>query len=323
MTREGQSAIRAAEWVNRLDQPMVDTAAGEAFDRWMGEDPRNREEFADMQALWHSDALTAALRDAAERGATDADTGEADAAPRRSLAPWLGLAACAVLAFFLVVPTVLSTTYRTGRGNGERVILSDGTQVALSGEAELRVRMLPWRRDATLTRGEAFFDVTHDADRPFEVESGDTRVRVLGTAFNVDRQSANRTVVEVYRGAVAVASEGTTRRVLRKGEQTRVLAGRIAEPVRAHPATADQPDWTSGWFEADDVPLSVLIAKVQRYASQPIRLTGAKTADIPVSGRFRISQPTRVLQAIEAAYDLDARKEGGAIVIGPAAEPAA
>jgi ferric-dicitrate binding protein FerR (iron transport regulator) len=34
-------------------------------------------------------------------------------------------------------------------------------------------------------QGEAIFDVTHDADRPFMVATADMNVKVLGTIFDV------------------------------------------------------------------------------------------------------------------------------------------
>ncbi|MEZ0496692.1 FecR family protein [Sphingomonas sp. IW22] len=317
MTRDpnaqDRAAQQAAQWVTRLDQPTVDTAASAAFDEWMREDARNRDDFADVQALWHSDTLADALRATAEADRAGADRGAGQGL--RRVAPWLGIAACAVLALFLLLPSLLTTTYRTGRGAGEHIALSDGTQVALSGEAELRVRMWPWRRDVTLAQGEAFFDVTHDPHRPFEVRSGNASVRVLGTAFNVDRQSDSRTVVEVYRGAVAVEAAAASPLVLKKGQQTRILGKDVVAPAQPRSGAAQTPDWTTGWFEANDVPLSVLIAKVQRHARQTIRIESAEVADLPVSGRFRIAEPDRALRAIEAAYGLEARRADDAIIL--------
>ena len=323
MTRDMQIAADAALWVNRLDQPAIDTSASAAFDAWMAADARHRENFADLQALWHSDTLLQAL----EQSEAAVVTGEAPVALaarlsgwRRS-APWLAVAASAAM-LFVAMPDLDVDTYRTGTGNGRTIVLADGSHVDLSGNAELSVRILPWRREVTLARGEAFFDVAHERWRPFLVRSGSTSVRVLGTAFNVDRQSATRTAVEVYRGAVTLEAPRAEDIVLHKGDRARVVDDRIAAQAPnpdANAAGHDRPDWTAGWFEAADVPMSVLIAKVQRYSVRPIRLRDPRLAALPVSGRFQVSDPARVLAAIRGAYALEVRYDRDAIRIAPSA----
>jgi transmembrane sensor len=315
MTRDTQRIEDAATWVNRLDQPAIDTSAGASFDRWMTADARHREEFADIQALWQSDALTQALRDASTGEQEAAAASEKTPSFWRARAPRYAVAACAAFAVFAVaIPPLLTTDYRSGHGAGQSVGLADGSRVDMSGDTELRVRILPWRRDATLVRGEAYFDVHHEANRSFLVHSGSTSVRVLGTAFNVDRQSPERTVVEVYRGAVSLESGRAENVVLRKGQGARVVNDQlVARPTDL--VTRARPDWQSGWFEAADVPMGVLVAKVQRYAGRPIRFDGSGISDRPVSGRFRVSDPDRVLQAIRTAYGVNVRYDRDAILI--------
>jgi transmembrane sensor len=87
--------------------------------------------------------------------------------------------------------------------------LADGSQVSLLS-AGSRVEVL--EQTAALVRtqlgaGSARFDVRHDQARIFEVESGDVKVRVLGTAFSLVRE-ASFTRVSVERGAVRVQWTG-------------------------------------------------------------------------------------------------------------------
>jgi transmembrane sensor len=93
---------------------------------------------------------------------------------------------------------------------GERdFALPDGSRVSLLA-ARSRVDVL--EQTAALVRtslgaGSARFDVRHDPTRVFEVESGDVKVRVLGTAFSLVREGAF-TRVSVERGAVRVQWTG-------------------------------------------------------------------------------------------------------------------
>jgi len=60
---------------------------------------------------------------------------------------------------------------------------------------------------STVVSGRARFDVVHNHARTFEVHAGDVNVRVLGTAFVVER-SGNRARVSVERGRVRVSWPG-------------------------------------------------------------------------------------------------------------------
>jgi transmembrane sensor len=87
--------------------------------------------------------------------------------------------------------------------------LSDGSQVSLLGVGS-RVEVVEQTAQLVRTRlgaGAARFEVSHDPARVFEVESGDVKVRVLGTAFSLTREG-NLTRIAVERGAVRVAWAG-------------------------------------------------------------------------------------------------------------------
>ncbi|MCL3779387.1 DUF4974 domain-containing protein [Prolixibacteraceae bacterium JC049] len=72
------------------------------------------------------------------------------------------------------------------KGNRTSISLPDGTQVWLSNGSKLTYpeTFRGKSRDVELM-GEAYFTVTHNADKPFFVKLGSHRVKVLGTEFSV------------------------------------------------------------------------------------------------------------------------------------------
>jgi len=93
--------------------------------------------------------------------------------------------------------------------NARDFALADGSRVSLLG-AGSRVEVM--QQSAALVRtqlgaGSARFDVRHDESRVFEVESGEVKVRVLGTAFSLVREGSF-TRVAVERGEVRVQWTG-------------------------------------------------------------------------------------------------------------------
>jgi len=83
------------------------------------------------------------------------------------------------------VPAISSIVTRNG--NKTKINLPDGSQVWLNAGSRLDYNITDFNqesREVELT-GEAFFDITHNAAKPFIVRSGNMRIRVLGTSFNV------------------------------------------------------------------------------------------------------------------------------------------
>ena len=87
-------------------------------------------------------------------------------------------------------------TLRVPRGGEYAVTLSDGTEVRLNSESELRypVAFGDGERRVYL-KGEGYFRVARDEARPFLVEAGGAAVRVLGTSFDVKAYPDDRMIV--------------------------------------------------------------------------------------------------------------------------------
>ena len=122
--------------------------------------------------------------------------------------------------------------HRSHTAEHRSVALSDGSQMLLDSNTLADVQFNPEQREVTLLRGQAFFSVTHDANRAFYVSAGDVRVRVTGTAFAVNLDD-NGVDVSVESGTVAVqtpqASVSATH-LLGHGDQLHFTSdGRIAD----------------------------------------------------------------------------------------------
>ncbi len=105
----------------------------------------------------------------------------------------------AAILFLLVSISVLINSYFTvskskltyyeiavPKGNRTSVVLPDSSKVWISNDSKLKYpsRFTGRSRELFLT-GEAYFEVTHDKKKPFIVNIGKNRIRVLGTKFSV------------------------------------------------------------------------------------------------------------------------------------------
>ena len=80
-------------------------------------------------------------------------------------------------------------------GSKSKIVLSDGTQIWLNAGSTLKYPgKFRSRSREIFLEGEAFFDVTHDKDRPFRVSTPELHIKVLGTRFNVKSYPEDNTV---------------------------------------------------------------------------------------------------------------------------------
>ncbi len=97
-----------------------------------------------------------------------------------------------------------SQAYATTLGEQKTVTLPDDSTVLMNTNTQLSIEYTENNRTVRLTSGEAFFSVSGNPNRPFDVVTAGGSVRVLGTQFSVDA-SLEDTLVTVLEGKVALA----------------------------------------------------------------------------------------------------------------------
>ena len=92
--------------------------------------------------------------------------------------------------------------YGTAVGATRVISLPDGSRLTLDTDSQVEVTIDGKARTVQLERGQAFFEVAHDRQRPFVVDTGRLSVTAVGTAFSVRRVGSDIRVV---------VAEGTVR----------------------------------------------------------------------------------------------------------------
>jgi transmembrane sensor len=94
-------------------------------------------------------------------------------------------------------------TYVTAIGEQRSIALADGSTVELNSRSKIKVRYSEHERAVELLEGQALFHVAKNHARPFVVSADGTRVRAVGTQFDVYRKHTG-TLVTVVEGQVAI-----------------------------------------------------------------------------------------------------------------------
>lgn len=157
----------------------------------------------------------------------------------RLLSLWLRIAAVLILGLFVsylfwparqqnnkefAAEAIASASYN------RYFTLADSSTVILGEGSSLQLADGFGKENRNLTlKGEAYFDVQHNASLPFVIQTGKIKTTVLGTAFNI-KQVADSVAVTVTRGKVRVETEGKILAVLTPGKQLNAnLREQIAE----------------------------------------------------------------------------------------------
>ena len=310
----------AADWFARLGAGDLSAAEQADFEAWQAADPANAQAYRKVAALWNSSEFAAATRRDPQpvRPVSDSpgpdptrQRSRVDTSPRRRRFGGMARIAAAALVFVAVGLTqidavflALTADHRTGIGAQERLDLPDGSRMVLNSGSAVQVAYDGEHREVRLLAGEAYFEVTPDPARPFEVTSGEASVLVLGTAFAV-RAGERSVTVAVRHGQVAVAGEDGPDRpsVLAAGEALRVTEGLPGE------TEAIDPEMTLAWLQGRlvfrDRPLGEIVAELNRYHSGWIIIADDRLRSHAVSGNYRLDDPTAAAAALAATASAD------------------
>ncbi|MNJ15426.1 fec operon regulator FecR [compost metagenome] len=303
---------QAALWFARMYNAAADHPERAQFETWLAADPRHSSEYHELAELWgdlastrHTEALAQAMEQNRRR-------------QRRRLLQG------GVLTVLLALGSTLGWhAHRYGplelelhTGIGERQVqqLRDGTELMLDADTHLRLRYAATLRQVELLRGEAIFSVASQPQRPFVINSGLARVRVLGTRFVVNRLP-DRLRISVDHGLVQVDS------LSRPGESQVFKAGQVAEVSadgrlhRLPRAASDAFTFELGRLVFDQADLAEVAASLSRYRQVPVRAGSGKSPRI--SAVVQLDDIEGFLQSLPQVVPVRLLDEAGTTLLQP------
>ncbi|WP_296595496.1 FecR family protein [Phenylobacterium sp.] len=312
----------AAAWLARLGNHSISTQTVREFRDWR-DDPANDAAYVEAEAFWDASGQHAAdpeilrmTQEALDRGKRRTSWRAWLRGPR--LAGALTLASLAAAGATVLAVQQLEPAYATDAAEQKVVRLEDGSRVHLNVDSQVKVAFTGGERRLTLTRGEAFFEVAHDAARPFVVEADGARIRALGTKFDVRRLDGGVRVT-LLQGSVRVGPDaGPGGVVLAPNQEALVSSNGAIRKVSTDAARTTS--WTTGRLVFRDTPLAAAVAEVNRYSDRKVELAGPGLADRPVSGFFDVGDSESFARGVADLFDLSlSRGDRGAWKLAPAA----
>lgn len=307
---------QALDWVVRQASGPLNDELQQAFNDWYDRGPREQGAYLRAQALWQRLDQAAMDTDLTPPMALPVAAKRGGWRPDRRLVMGGAIAACAAAAFVglrAFQTPVATLVLETGLGEISNHPLEDRSQVSLNSDSRIEVRMTPERRQVTLVKGEALFQVAKNPQRPFVVTAGSVSVRAVGTAFSVRLRGEGAEVL-VTEGEVEVTENGTSTR-LRAGE-----AGHIAQnavSVRSDPSEVSRKlAWRDGRIVLANQSLAEAAEEFNRYNRTKIYIADPALSSRKLVGQYGLSQPEKFAENVHELMGVPVSVSADRIDIG-------
>jgi transmembrane sensor len=209
-------------------------------------------------------------------------------------------------------------TIETPRGGKYKLTLADGTIAILDAASSIHypVAFNSNERNVEIT-GQVYFEVVHNAAKPFKVRVKGQVIEDLGTKFNInayDDESVIRTTL--VEGSISLTRSSHTT-ILKPGQQaintvtsaaTNVVAADMEEAIA----------WKNDYFVFNNEPLESVMRKISRWYDVDVQYqNGQKINESYVGGLTRYSKVSQVLKMLEITGDVRFEIKDKAIKIFP------
>ena len=183
---------------------------------------------------------------------------------------------------------IVYNTIVVPRGGEYKLELADGTLVWLNSDSELRypVKFAGSQRDVWL-KGEGYFEVSKNPEKPFRVVVDDMIVKVLGTSFNInaykDRGNILTTLVS---GKVDIQDmSGKSLVVMSPNQQVDFRHGKISSVQEVD--ITRFVSWIDGKFYFNGMTLENIMSQLQRWYDIEVFFVDEELKSYPFTGVIR------------------------------------
>ena len=324
-----QASDQALGWVVRLRSDAVQETDMEAFADWLTDSEGNQQAWEQALDLWETAGVLSYLPSqdllASSESVVEQLNKTGGLLRKYSTGFWRILTATsaslviAAAVFFAFEDN--SQNYYSALGEYKQITLTDGSVIELNTDSAVNVSLDQTVREIELLKGEAFFTVASDKQRPFVVQVGAASVQALGTAFNIYRSQENQIEVAVTEGVVrvseskgsAVAAPQSKMLVANQAVVVSSASGLAEVTLKTEQATA----WRQRQIIFDRASVAQAVASLSRYRQDKIVVADQIQSNRRISGIFSTNEPKQTLLAVAEAFELEVSQQADHWLLSP------
>ncbi len=226
---------------------------------------------------------------------------------------WLSWAAAIALligvgTWFLNNPSsnIPLLTANTDPSEKKEILLTDGTKVWLNENSRLTYpTSFDKEQRVVQLEGEAFFDVSKDASKAFIIETTSSKIKVLGTSFNVRAiKKESQTEVVVQTGKVQLSSLSNGESVLLVANEKGIHQHRTNAVQKLAEQDMNELAWKSQVLLFKGTPIPEVLDNLERLFDVRIVANSSSLSKCRVTGRFPNPVVDVLLKTICKDFDI-------------------
>jgi transmembrane sensor len=241
-------------------------------------------------------------------------------------AGWLALISSAILLWYISKQDTsgshskktLLTIIENKRTGIKRIVLPDSTVVCLNTNSRLEFDPQQFNQTQRYVKlsGEGFFEVARDAAKPFIVETGNLRTRVLGTAFNIEAYNHESEIrVSLVHGKIALNDTATDETTLLSPDHTFRYSKQTKTAQVLPVEAASVMLWTKGWLVFNEVPLQEALERISERYNVVIEYNARRLQGKRITATFQAGSYATILENILFVHGLHFRRVATKVIV--------
>jgi len=286
---------QAVAWFIRLRADNVTSEEKASFLLWLNQSDMHRETFDDIGKLWGDNDLLQALGVSAQKHRIAPHK----KIPRSHFKLPLAMAACLALTLLFRndLAVLMQGDYSTKVGERKTVYFDDGSTAMLNTDTSIAVSMEGAQRRVELLKGEVYFEVKPDPNRPFIVQADHSTTRVLGTRFFVHEKS-DSDEVKVVSGRVEVTDRHTVQQPVILHDREAVSVDAAGPGATLLLDSALKTSWVNGFLVFENVPLESVINQIRRYRTGLVVYKDNTLRELKINGHINLRESDDMLKVL-------------------------
>jgi ferric-dicitrate binding protein FerR (iron transport regulator) len=200
------------------------------------------------------------------------------------------------------------------KGQRSTVVLPDGSKVQLNSDTHLKFVKFDGRQRIVRLEGEGYFDVTHDKNRPFIVETAISQVEVLGTSFNVTSYSDDPCITTFLSNGKVKISDLSGNVILSPGEA--YTYNKVThESTKRKISDQRYSSWTRGIMVIDKETIGKLAKRIERRFNVKVVFGDNEVQNHVYTGTIGDADLDTILEALEFASSIKYNRKGDTVTL--------
>jgi transmembrane sensor len=317
--------------INLLIKILTDSASAKEnnlFNAWLDETKSNRLYYQEIRILWERTKETYNNVEFDEAAAKEKIRSRIQQLQPRArvlkkrfvisvAASIILLLGLALTAIYLLKPGENNYLVYASNDSVREILLPDSSRIWLNENSKLLApRVFSHNQRKVTLEGEAYFEITHDENKPFKVRAGNTIIKVLGTTFDVETEKGTNDVsVVVNSGKVAFYRVNSLHDnyILTQGTKGQFIASDQRIIISGN-KNQNYLSWKTGTLTFYDTPLDEVCLILSDHYKRKIT-TNLVDSGLFLTGSFQNETLDDILKTIELTLDVEATVSEEAILI--------